>query len=169
MVLAANRAHFAGACADRYRGACAMPPARSLAGRGLLFLLPLICEERPGGYRGGYGHCPSPADNACRGQVVPGSRSREGSMAVGAVRGPTRAVLQPIVSASPQLTRGATIERRRFIAVLLLALRARIGRRRGEGYRQESGDDESNETSVQYPIASPSARADGIRAGPCPA
>jgi hypothetical protein len=90
-------------------------------------------------------------------------------MAVGAVRGPTGAVLQRIIPASPQLTRGAAIERRRLIPVLFLAPRARIGGRRGEGYRQESGGDDSNETSVQHPIASPSVRADGIRAGPCPA
>jgi hypothetical protein len=89
-------------------------------------------------------------------------------MAVGAVRGPTRTVLQRIIPASPQLTRGAAVERRRLIPVLLLALRARIGWRRSEGYRQERDGDE-NETSVQYPFASPSVRADEIRIGPCPA
>lgn len=88
-------------------------------------------------------------------------------MAVGAVRGPTRAVLQRIIAASSQLTRGAAIERRRFIPVLLLALRARIGGRRGEDYRQENGG-ERNEMWVRYRTASPSERADGIRAGPCP-
>jgi hypothetical protein len=90
-------------------------------------------------------------------------------MAVGAVRGPTRTVLQRIIPASPQLTRGAAIERRRLIPVLLLALRARIGWRRSKGYRQEREGDESNETSVQYPFASPSVRADEIRISPCPA
>ena len=49
----------------------------------------------------------------------------------------------------------------------IVALRARIGGRRGDGRRQQSGCDESNETSVQHPVASLSAHADGSRAGPC--